>query len=142
MLRDDHLRLAQRFCGLERRGSMRLRLSGKILVKAGVARFRSVVDRIGNRNRRRRKKNDEAKQRAADHGNTSLLSDLRPGNRAAPQPNLLFFGNPFGGRRPASARLPIQSRNSRFGTLKTRPAASFQFKPSASWKTCASEMPP
>jgi hypothetical protein len=48
-----------------------------------------------------------------------------------PQPNRLFLGKPFGGRRPASARLPVQSRRSSAETLKLRPAESFQVNPSA-----------
>ena len=56
--------------------------------------------------------------------------------------NRLFFGKPFGGRRPASARLPIQSLSSGLATVNVRPAESRQVSPSAMAKTLASEMPP
>ena len=56
--------------------------------------------------------------------------------------NRLFFGKPFGGRRPASARLPIHSLSSGFATVKVRPAESRQVRPSAIAKTLASERPP
>src|SRR6478752_7373709 len=52
----------------------------------------------------------------------------------------LLFGNPFGGRRPDSARLPIQSRRSSLPTVQVRPAVSRHVNPSASRNTFASEM--
>ena len=52
------------------------------------------------------------------------------------------FGNPLGGRRPASARLPIQSWSSALPTVKVRPELSRQVSPSARRNTRASEMPP
>ena len=58
------------------------------------------------------------------------------------QPNLLFFGNPRGGRRPASARWPSQSFSSGRATLKTRLEESVQLKPSFIANTLASETPP
>jgi hypothetical protein len=57
-------------------------------------------------------------------------------------PNLFDFGKPFGGRRPASVRSPIQSRRSSLATVQVRPEVSFQVRPSFSLKTLASETPP
>ncbi len=57
-------------------------------------------------------------------------------------PNLFDFGKPFGGRRPASVRSPIQSRRSSLATVQVRPAVSFQVRPSFSLNTLASETPP
>ena len=57
-------------------------------------------------------------------------------------PKRLFLGKPFGGRRPASARLPIQSRRSAFSTVQVRPDESFQVRPSFMAKTLPSETPP
>src|SRR5208282_4311275 len=66
-----------------------------------------------------------------------------PRRRSAAYPsNLLLLGKPFGGRRPASARLPIHSLSSGFATVKVRPAESSQVRPLARAKTLASEMPP
>jgi hypothetical protein len=56
--------------------------------------------------------------------------------------NRLFFGKPLGGRRPASARLPIHSLSSGLPTVNVRPAESRHVSPSAMAKTRASEMPP
>src|SRR5271166_1925038 len=56
--------------------------------------------------------------------------------------NLLLFGKPFGGRRPASARLPIHSLSSGLATVKVRPAESRQVRPSAMAKVFASDTPP
>ena len=56
--------------------------------------------------------------------------------------NRLLFGKPLGGRRPASARLPIHSLSSGRATVKVRPAESRHVRPSASAKTFASDMPP
>ena len=50
--------------------------------------------------------------------------------------------NPLGGRRPASARVPIQSLSSDLETVNVRSAESRQVMPSASLNTRASEMPP
>ncbi len=56
--------------------------------------------------------------------------------------NRLLFGNPLGGRRPASARLPIHSLSSGMATVNARPAESRQLMPSAMANTLASETPP
>ena len=53
-----------------------------------------------------------------------------------PHPNLLFFGKPLGGRRPAWARSPIHSFRS--VTVQLRPEVSIQVRPSFSLKACAS----
>ena len=64
-----------------------------------------------------------------------VLQEPYPANR-------LLLGKPLGGRRPASARLPIQSLRSALATVKVRPAESVQVRPSARLKTFASDMPP
>src|SRR5271165_449986 len=56
--------------------------------------------------------------------------------------NLLLFGNPLGASRPASARLPRQSRSSALGSFWDRPAGSSQVRPSSSLNAFASESPP
>src|SRR5258708_20047392 len=48
---------------------------------------------------------------------------------STPRPNLLDFGNPFGGRRPASARVPRHSASSFVVAANSRPAESFQVNP-------------
>jgi len=76
---------------------------------------------------------------------TALPDHLTPSGRAvvdAHSPNLFDFGKPFGGRRPASVRSPIQSRRSSFATVQVRPDVSFQVSPSFNVKTLASETPP
>ena len=78
---------------------------------------------------------DPARRRSGMTGSTRR--DAR-----SPHPNLFDFGKPFGGRRPASARLPIQSRRSSLATVQVRPEVSFQVRPSLSLKTLASETPP
>ena len=79
----------------------------------------------------------------------TLCADPRGGARAsAPPPgsrypsNRLLFGKPFGGSRPASARLPIHSLSSGLATVNVRPAESRQVRPSRRANTLASEMPP
>ena len=68
----------------------------------------------------------------ADNGLIPRVDRPRPKVRTARRPaarypsNLLFFGNPLGGWRPASARLPIQSLSSGFMTVNVRPAKSPQ----------------
>ena len=52
------------------------------------------------------------------------------------------FGNPLGGKRPASLRFPIQSRRSALPTVQLRPELSVQVSPSCRRNTRASEMPP
>src|SRR5450631_4673453 len=59
-----------------------------------------------------------------------------------PRPNLFDFGKPFGGRRPASARLPRQSASSLMVALNSRPAESFQVRPSLASKVAISDNPP
>src|SRR5579871_574211 len=66
----------------------------------------------------------------------------RTPNRADPHANLLLFGNPLGASRPASARLPRQSRSSVLGSFWVRPAGSSQVRPASSLKTLASESLP
>src|SRR5215204_4429668 len=61
---------------------------------------------------------------------------------AHPHPNLLFCGNPFGGKRPASARLPSQSLSSSLLNVRVRSDDCLQARPSASVNTLASETPP
>src|SRR5437870_506658 len=56
--------------------------------------------------------------------------------------NVLVFGKPLGASRPASARLPRQSRSSALGSFCVRPAGSSQVRPSSSLNTLASESPP
>ena len=51
---------------------------------------------------------------------------------STPRPNLFDFGKPFGGRRPASARLPRHSASSLIEALNSRPAEFFQVRPSLS----------
>src|SRR5260370_1408459 len=68
---------------------------------------------------------------------------LAPRGDGSPYPsNRLLFGKPLGGRRPASARLPIHSLSSGLATVNVRPAESRQVRPSAMAKTLASETPP
>src|SRR3979490_1796001 len=55
--------------------------------------------------------------------------------------NLLLRGNPFGARRPASARLPRQSASSLSVSEKARPAPSAQVSPSAPLKVFTSDSP-
>ena len=55
--------------------------------------------------------------------------------------NLLFFGNPLGAMRPASARLPRQSLSSFIGSVKLRPAASVQDRPASAVNVVTSERP-
>src|SRR5713226_7429348 len=59
-----------------------------------------------------------------------------------PRPNLFDFGKPFGGRRPASARLPRQSASSLIVALNSRPAESFQVRPSLASNVAISDNPP
>ncbi len=73
---------------------------------------------------------------------TIIQRECRASLRDFAHPNLLFFGNPRGGRRPASARWPSQSFSSGLATLKTRPEESVQLKPSFIANTLASETPP
>jgi hypothetical protein len=54
---------------------------------------------------------------------------------------LLFFGNPFGAMRPASARLPRQSFSSFMWSVNTRPAVSTQLNPSAALNVVTSDSP-
>ncbi len=57
-------------------------------------------------------------------------------------PNLFDFGKPFGGSRPASARLPRQSASSLLVALNSRLAESRQVRPSLATKVTMSERPP
>src|SRR6267143_2041822 len=57
-------------------------------------------------------------------------------------PNLLLRGNPFGARRPASARLPRQSASSLRANVNDRPALSIQVSPSSALKVLRSDSPP
>ena len=78
----------------------------------------------------------DAKGRAGSGGRARVTRfRTQPSNR-------LVFGKPFGGRRPASARLPIHSLSSGLATVKVRPAESRQVRPSAMAKTLASEILP
>src|SRR5690349_9174442 len=56
--------------------------------------------------------------------------------------NLFERGNPFGGSRPASARLPRQSDSSFRVSEKLRPAPSVQVRPSLPLKVFTSDRPP
>ncbi len=79
------------------------------------------------------------------HGSRKASSKARRAGvrgRGAYPSNLLVFGKPLGGRRPASARFPIHSLRSALATVKVRPAESRQVRPSAMAKTLASETPP
>lgn len=71
---------------------------------------------------------------------TSIIVSER--GYAIPHPNLFDFGNPFGGSRPASARLPRHSANSFMVALNSRPAESRHFMPSLALKTVTSDSPP
>ena len=64
------------------------------------------------------------------------------GDGAAYPSNRLLFGNPFGGRRPASARLPIHSFSSGIATVKVRPAESRQVEAVGDGEHLASETSP
>ena len=70
------------------------------------------------------------------HGETSSRS------AASAYLNLFDRGNPFGGSRPASARLPRQSDSSFKVSENARPAASVQVRPSAPLKVFTSDSPP
>src|SRR5207244_12934027 len=72
---------------------------------------------------------------------TTLFRSTASGTRpySTPRPNLFDFGNPFGGRRPASARLPCQSDNSFMVALNSRPAESFQLSPVLASNTATSD---
>jgi hypothetical protein len=91
-----------------------------------------------------RARRSESARRALDRrvGLRPPRDDDRRSRRAPYPSNRLFLGKPFGGRRPASARLPIQSSSSGLVTANVRPAESRQVKPSAMAKTLASDMPP
>src|SRR3954453_4530601 len=56
--------------------------------------------------------------------------------------NLLLRGKPFGGSRPASARLPRQSASSFSVSEKVRPDASLHVRPSLAGKVFTSDSPP
>ena len=85
---------------------------------------------------------DDGKRQGVERNRRQLHPFVRPlrpelarrrfriGLAHRPHPNLLFFGKPFGGRRPASARLPIQSLRSALATVQVRPDVSFQVRPS------------
>src|ERR1700730_3135857 len=67
---------------------------------------------------------------------------LRGVGYTTPRPNLLDFGNPFGGSRPASARLPRHSASSFMVAENSRPAESRQVNPSLATKVVTSDSPP
>src|SRR6478735_4896853 len=81
-------------------------------------------------------------QRLILHAAPDRLNAVRDDVQRLYSPNLFDFGKPFGGRRPASVRSPIQSRRSSLATVQVRPEVSFQVRPSFSLKTLASETPP
>src|SRR5277367_6474012 len=83
-----------------------------------------------------------AKQAAAGASNYALSATFPLVGASGDAPNLLFFGNPFGARRPASARLPRQSASSLSDSVKTRPAESIQVRPSAALNVLTSQRPP
>ena len=58
------------------------------------------------------------------------------------RPNLFDFGKPFGGKRPASARLPRQSASSLMLAENSRPAESFQVRSCLESKVVTSDNPP
>src|ERR1700730_17796406 len=78
-----------------------------------------------------------AKRGAIDQDSAASLP--LPGALADALSNLLFLGNPFGARRPASARLPRQSASSLSDNVKTRPAESVQVRPFSTSNVLMSE---
>src|ERR1700716_4270370 len=82
-----------------------------------------------------RKKEDVDARHKAGHDDRGLLY-------STPLPNLFDFGKPFGGRRPASARLPRQSASSLIVAENSRPAESFQVRPSLASNVVMSDNPP
>src|SRR4051794_23158264 len=80
---------------------------------------------------------DSGRYQTARTGGTRLSPDY-----PIPLPNLFDFGNPFGGRRPASAREPFHSASSFMVAENSRPAESFQVRPVLASNTAMSERPP
>src|ERR1700730_16143913 len=67
---------------------------------------------------------------------------LRGVGYTTPRPNLLDFGKPFGGSRPASARLPRHSANSFMVAENSRPAESRPVRPSLATQGTMSDSAP